>query len=706
MKRRIILCLMLGVMAVGSSFAQVVPNEIVRRDILEKIQGEVSGKICYERIRDLSVFNKWYGSDDMEKAALQIVAKLKDYGVGDAHVERFEVGPDTYYWMQKPYAAWNCRQGELRMLEPRRELLASLDADYTCVLVNSRDADVSAEVIYVGQGIEARDYEGKDVRGKFVLAYGDPWPVSKIAIFEKGAAGVLWGRNVNYTGLNSNTVTQTRIAPWSDDRTKSSTFGFSLSANQARVLTELIRKGEKVVLQARVRAEVRSPGPHFGVIATIPGTTEADKEIVLNAHLDHPRPGAHDNNSGGGVLLEVARTLKRLIADGTIPPPRRTLRFYWNPHIWGLHMLYKTYPDLLPKAIAGINVDCVGLDTTKVSSTFMVVEPPYSRSSFLGDVFENLLNYVSICNNDQWGREEYGLEIRDQDGSNNIFAGRTVPFFGYTDHIFFNSGTVGVPAVQLGEESASFHHSQKDELSALDPTQLRRVCFLTAASSYALASSGPVEFPRLVDEIYHRGRSRLEMEMKRAKSMLDDTADKDMAERFDAADNLIEKMFIKERQAIRSAGVLAGGVRDTADYLGRALGRLDAFEKECRAEISDHYRRLYTERRLTPHPAGLTKEESDLAAIVAAPNPALKGEFGSSNEYPNEKYQFRDIMPDDPFYYELLNYMDGKKNMLEILRFVQAEALSACYHSYSAGETLAYVKLLKEAGIISLSSKR
>ena len=706
MKRRIILCLMLGVMAVGSSFAQVVPNEIVRRDILEKIQGEVSGKICYERIRDLSVFNKWYGSDDMEKAALQIASRLKDFGLADARVERFEVGPDTYYWMQKPWAAWNCRQGELRMITPRQELLASLDADYTCVLVNSRDADVTAEVVYVGQGTEARDYEGKDVRGKLVLAYGDPWPVSKIAIFEKGAAGVLWGKNVNYTGLNSNTVTQMRIPPWSDDRAKLSTFGFSLSANQARVLTDLIQKGEKVVLQARVRADVRSPGHHVAVVATIPGTTETDKEIVLTAHLDHPRPGAHDNNGGDGVLIEVARTLQRLIADGTIPPPRRTLRFYWGPETWGMHMLYRTHPELLPRAIAGINVDSVGLDQTKVSSTFMVVEPPYSRASFLGDVLENLLNYVSICNNDQWGREEYGPEIRDHDGSGNFFAARTVPFFGYTDHIFFNSGTVRVPAVQLGEQSFGFHHSQKDELGSLDPTQLRRICFLTAASCYALASTGPDEVPRLVDEIYHKGRSRLEMEMKRAKSMLDDAAGRDMAERFGAAENLLEKMFIKERQAVRSAGVFAGGSRDAADYLEKALVRLDTFEKESRAEISDHYRWLCAKQRLAPRLAGLTKEESELAAIFPVPNPALKGDFGSENEYPVEKYQFKDIMPDDPFYYELLNYMDGKKNMLEILRFVQAEALSACYHSYSAGETLAYVKLLKEAGIISLSSKR
>ena len=700
------LCILAGVFTAPASFGQVVPGEVLTRDLLEKIQGEVSGKICYERIRDLGIFNKWYGSDDMEKAAEQIVSRLKACGLEDARVERFEVGPDSYYWMQKPWAAWNCTKGELRVVSPRPELLASYDADGTCVLVNSRDADVTAEMAYVGAGTAAADYEGQDVRGKIVLASGDPWVVSKMAVFERGAAGVLWGRNINYTGLNSNTVVQTRIPPWSDDRAKLSTFGFSLSTNQAKGLADLVRNGAKVILQARVKAEVRSPGDHLGVVATIPGTTEADKEIVLTAHLDHPRPGAHDNNSGGGVLLETARALQRLIADKAIPRPRRTIRFYWNPHVWGCHMFYTAHPELLARAIASVNVDCVGLDQMKVSSSFTMVAPPYSRASFLENIFGNLMDYVSTCNNDQWGRLDYGPEIRDHDGSTNVFAARTVPFFGYSDHIFFNSGTVGVPAVTLSDLPFVFHHSQKDELSVLDPTQLRRIGFLVSAGCYAMASIGPAELPRLVDEIYHRGRIRLEMDMKRAGAFLDDSPDGEMAARSAAADNLIAKMFIKERQAVRSSTVFAGGSAAAEGSVERALARLDVFEKECRAEIADRARRQCAARRLSLSPVGPTKGESALDAIVAAPNPALKGDFGSLNEYPVERYQFKDIMPDDPFYFEVLNYMDGKRTLLEIYRLVQAECLSSCYEVHSAQDTLDYVNMLREAGIISVSSRR
>ena len=258
----------------------------------------------------------------------------------------------------------------------------------------------------------------------------------------------------------------------------------------------------------------------------------------------------------------------------------------------------------------------------------------------------------------------------------------------------------------MGDLPFVFHHTQKDDLGALDPTQLRRICLLTAACSYVLASAGPEEFPRIVDEIYHRGRGRMEMEMKRAKSMLEDATAENIVDRFGAAMNLLEKMFIKERQALCSAAVFSGGSPDAGDHLERALTGWDRFEKECVAEVADRYRRLCKKRGLAVRTPVLTGEEPELAGIVPVRNPGLRGDFGSLNEYPLEKYQFRDIMPDDPFYYELLNYMDGKRTMLEVLRYVQAEALSACYRPYSVRETREYLRLLTEAGIVTVSSKK
>jgi hypothetical protein len=113
MKKIIFLSSVFLFLLLNISFGQRKQDELLRPEILENIGREVSGKICFEHIRDLTVFCKYYGSDAMEKAAAQIKDKAKKYGLSDAHIERFKVDVDTNYWMKKPYLAWNCDFGEL-----------------------------------------------------------------------------------------------------------------------------------------------------------------------------------------------------------------------------------------------------------------------------------------------------------------------------------------------------------------------------------------------------------------------------------------------------------------------------------------------------------------------------------------------------------------------------------------------------------------
>lgn len=666
MKKRIFLSFVFIIFLLNISFGQKKQDELLSREVLEKIGGEVSGKICFEHIRDLTVFCKYYGSEAMEKAATQVKAKAKKYGLSDVHIERFKVDGDTSYWLQKPNLAWNCEFGELRMVQPYRELIASYEANCPSVLAYSRDTEVEAEVVYVGKGTEASDYAGKDVKGKIVLAYGRPWDVSKIAIFEMGAAGILWGRRVNQPGFSSTTVTQTRIQPWNEDKTQFSTFGFSLSADQARSLMNLLERGEKVILRAKVKADVRIPGYHQGVVGTIPGSIYPDEEIILTAHLDHPRPSAHDNNSGCATLLEAARVINTLVEQKAIEPPKRTIRFYWNPHIWGCEMLFSSHPELLSTTIANINVDCVGLDQTKVSSALTVVLPPYSRASFLNDIFNNILNYLTVCNNDQWGRMRYGPKIRDHDGSTNVFYGRTVPFLGYSDHIFFNSGNVGIPAVMLIDLPFGSHHSQNDKIELLDPTQLKRISFLTAAAVYTIASAGPEESFRIIDEVYHRGKTRLEMEMKLAKSILRDPKKENVAQYYKSARNLIVHGFKREAQALNSTKIFVKGNKEASLYFDKTLKKLRRFESESLADFQEFYQWRCVKLKVKPERPSLSEEELKLKEIVPVPKSNLKGRFGILTDYDVEKGQSQIIHSSIPFYYELFNLMDGRRNMLDI----------------------------------------
>src|SRR5205085_11816254 len=114
------------------------------------------------------------------------------------------------------------------------------------------------------------------------------------------------------------------------------TFAFMVSLKTARVLRERLSRNEQVRLHALVRAG-QHPGNYEIVTGIIPGSDPKlkDQEIAFSCHLDHQRPGANDNASGCVTILEVARTLLKLIAERRLPPPGRTVRFIWPPEIEG-----------------------------------------------------------------------------------------------------------------------------------------------------------------------------------------------------------------------------------------------------------------------------------------------------------------------------------------------------------------------------------
>lgn len=692
----------IGLTALMASFpyAQYNQVEIVSRDLIEKFAGEVSGKIALEHIRDLSVFCRWYGSDDMIKAAEFVKSKAQHYGLSDVRIEKFKVDAETYYYMQKPWHAWNCESGELRMVEPRNKLITSYEANGPCVLVNSRDADITAEVVYVGTGTSPKDYEGKDVRGKIVLASGYPWEVSKQAVFERGAAGVLVSWMLDTPGSHSTEIYQTRIAPWNKDKTKVSTFGFFLSTNQGRILLQELDKGKKVVVQAKVKAEVRVPGYHPGVVATIPGSAYPEEEIIFTAHLDHPRPGAHDNNSGCALLLETARVIQSLIDQKLIDPPKRTIRFYWTPHVWGVDMLFQTYPERIARTIANINVDCVGLNQTKFSSGFTVTKAPFTRASFLDDIVVNILNYLILSNNNHMGQLPHAPMMIDHDGTRNVFYGRVVPYVDYSDHVFFSSGNVGIPAVTFIDLPFGSHHSQNDKFDLIDATQLKRISFLAAVASYCIAAAGPEESFGIIDEIYHCGQSRIENEMKLSKSLLRIEDKIQLIHQYKKARNLVYIGHQRERQALQSTKLFIKGARAAADYLSKALKKMDSSEQECLNDIKSLYHRQCRRMKIKPEDPELSKEELQLKNIIPRRNADLKGAWGILNTYPDDRYAFQKYSPMHAYLFEVLNRMDGQRNMLEIVQAVEAEALSSNYPRFSLDETMDFLAKLKEQNII------
>src|SRR5205807_541987 len=170
------------------------------------------------------------------------------------------------------------------------------------------------------------------------------------------------------------------------------TFGFMVSLKTARALQKRLGAGETIKLHAIVKAG-QEPGTYEIATATIPGTDLRDEEIVFSCHLDHPRPGANDNASGCATILEVARTLRKLIDEKRISPPRRTIRFVWPPEIEGTMALLNGRPELAARIKTAIHLDMVG-GGAETKTIFHVTRGPASLPSFVYDVAAKIGAFV------------------------------------------------------------------------------------------------------------------------------------------------------------------------------------------------------------------------------------------------------------------------------------------------------------------------
>src|SRR5260370_19422230 len=130
-----------------------------------------------------------------------------------------------------------------------------------------------------------------------------------------------------------------------------------LSFKTAREFKERLARGEKIRLHAVVKAG-QHPGNYEVVTATISGADAKlkDEEIVFSCHLDHQRPGANDNASGCATILEVARTLQQLIAEGKLARPVRTMRFIGPPEIEGTVALLNGKPEFASRIKAAVHM--------------------------------------------------------------------------------------------------------------------------------------------------------------------------------------------------------------------------------------------------------------------------------------------------------------------------------------------------------------
>ncbi|HET7441726.1 MAG TPA: M28 family peptidase [Terriglobales bacterium] len=238
-------------------------------------------------------------------------------------------------------------------------------------------SDVDAEIVYVGYGIEAPeynwdDYKGTDVRGKVLLmlvneptndpkifkgpalTYYGRWTYKYEEAARKGAVGAILVHKTDMASYpwdevrNSNSgeksflklegQPQLKVASWiqlSVAEKLAKAAGMDLTKMMTAAQSRDFKPVElPIKLKAHMVSKIR-PFESNNVLAMVPGSDRKlnDEAIMYTAHYDHLgiRPempgdniynGADDNATGCGILLELARAYGQ-----SAQKPRRSVIF-------------------------------------------------------------------------------------------------------------------------------------------------------------------------------------------------------------------------------------------------------------------------------------------------------------------------------------------------------------------------------------------
>jgi len=672
----VVLCLLLNTnAAINNQRATLLPD----RDVAALAQ-ELSGETAKSNLEYIARHHRMRGSRGFRSAADHIVKQLHEYGITDARVEQFPADGKIFYGTQKSRPPWDAEFAELWELREtnwgwvRHVRLTSWDAMPVTLAQDSESKEATAELVDVNDGTSESDYKNKDVHGRIVLTSAQPGPVARLAVERYGAAGIVsyaQNQRTAWWGENENLVRWGHL----DTFAAKPTFAFMISPRQARSFQTRMARGEKIRLTAIVRAG-KHPGFYDVATATIPGADPnlRNEEIAFSCHLDHQRPGANDNASGSAAILEVARALNKLIKEGKIARPARTIRFIWPPEIEGTITLLNARPEIASRIKAVIHMDMVG-GGPETKAIFHVTRGPASLPSFVNDIAEHFGQFV----NDQSAEFAKGANVPfpmlAPEGGKEPLRAEMAEFSMGSDHQVYADSSFGIPAIYLNDWPDRYIHTNFDTPANVDPTKLKRAAFIGAASAYFLANV-TAAYARPILLVLQANSLR------RTSTML---ARRDALWPEEAA-NLTRFHMWRERALFESMGSFFRIPDDTRAEVTSFFTKLETFIGDVgRAPAAEGEGRLIFRRN--------TKIKGPMGAFGYD---YFTDHYGAENESSLRLLQFQGLRGSGGEYaYEVLNLVNGRRNVQEI-----RDMVSATYGPIPLEPVLEYLRALESIRVI------
>jgi aminopeptidase YwaD len=647
------------------------------------LRHEAGGSAPYENLRALTRLHRVPATPEFDQAANLMLERAKEYGLQDVHAEQFPIDGKIHYGLMRSHVAWNVEGARLWQIEPQHAMLADWSTDPIRLADYSHSADVEAPLIDVGAGTSDTDYAGKDVRGKIVLADGVLSSVQRLAVAKYGAAGIVSdmpNQATAWSGLD------TGIVRWGHlDGTLPQGFAFMVSRATASGLRVQLAGGHPVLLGAHVKAEVGA-GHWTVVTGTIPGTESGAGEIVFSCHLDHQRPGANDNGSGCVTILESARVLSRLIGNGVLKRPQRTLRFIWGPEVEGTMAYLSRHPEIRASMRADIHMDMVGGDLFKNKSVLHVTQTPWSLPTFVTDIGATMAESIrdaATAYAEDGGNEDAAV-VEDRDGAlgtRNAFFVDETPYAEGSDHDDYDSSTIAVPSLYLRDWPDIYIHTDHDTLQQIDATKLRRVALLGAASGYSFATLDAANASLVLPFLSARAQQRVAQGFNRALLLTQQQIPPQEA-LFEAR-NLLAQLLRREQAGLQSFALYTQShpqsLASAVAALKSQAATLDGWLVQAAATRGAHDPNWTPAWRAAAEAKRVPRRIGEFGPLTFQNDDVLRDRLGEERVRTVKllsagSSRFVNVQDRSALYaYEIVNFVDGNRSVAEIRDAVSAE---------------------------------
>jgi aminopeptidase YwaD len=666
--------------ALGAAAVAQKPPLLPEKDVAALAQ-ELSGETAKRNLEGIAQNHRQRGSRGFRAAAELVAERARAYGLSDVAILEFPADGKIFYGTQRSRPAWDAESAELWEAKEAKTgewrdavKIGSYDAEPIVLAEDSESADVTADLADVGAGTKEGDYAGKDAKGKIVLVSAQPGAVQDLAVGKFGAAGIVsyaQNQKTAWWGEDENLIRWGHLDTFSPNKT----FGFMVSLKTARAMRERLARGEMIRLHAAVRAGQHG-GAYSVVTATIPGADPKlkNEEIAFSCHLDHQRPGANDNASGCVTILEVARTLQKLINEGKLAHPARTIRFIWPPEVEGTMALLNGKPEFAQRIKAMIHMDMVG-GGPETKAVFHVTRGPMSLPSFVHDVawafaeFVNELSYKFAAT----GGAEYPFTAPE--GGKEPLRAEYSPYSMGSDHDVYQDSSFKIPAIYLNDWPDRYIHTNFDTAANIDPTKLKRAAFIGAASGYFLATPPGKVSASLFARLFAQSMEQFG----RAIGLAEERGE-------DEGRNFIRQHVSFTISVAHSLGPLLGVSPDGENSLSEALTEFPG-KNDLRPPAKASGQGLMVFRRSAQPKGPLAvfgydyfADHAKAAGVTTPKLISYEGLWGAGEEY----------------VYEVLNFADGKRNAQEI-----RDAVSAEYGPVDLYLVVEYLRALEKIGVVT-----